>query len=90
MINLSNVLHIPTSRNNLISQIELDKHNICALLGKGRLELIKDNKVFANGWVENEMYRINADVVDDQGEPLIHSILDAKAGADFYTASLVI
>jgi hypothetical protein len=80
---LSHVLHIPSSRTNLVSQIELNKHNICALLGKGKVELMKDNIVFANGWIEKDMYRINADIINDDGEPIINNILDAKVGADF-------
>jgi hypothetical protein len=86
IISLSHVLHIPSSRNNLVSQVQLDKHNICALLGKGRIELLKDNKVFSSGWVESDMYRLNVDIVDENEEPIINFVLDKKVGADFYTA----
>jgi hypothetical protein len=47
---------------------------------------MKNNIVFANGWIEKDMYRINADIINDDGEPIINNVLDAKVGADFCIA----
>jgi Pol polyprotein len=53
---LQNVLHILTSRTNLISGIQLDKSSIIATLGHNTVQLHLKNKVIVSGKMMNDMY----------------------------------
>jgi hypothetical protein len=87
-IRLRNVLHIPSARSNLISQIQLDKIGVTAKMGRGRIVLEKEGRVIISGNVQSDMYRL--DVVPDMKEEDIESVTAAmanlKVSPGFYTA----
>jgi hypothetical protein len=66
---LTDCLHIPNSRVNLISQFCLDKHGIEAYFGSGKITLVRNGTKIIGGGLEDDMYRLYM-------EPLTHTIPD--------------
>jgi gag-polypeptide of LTR copia-type len=94
---LTNVLHIPAARSNLISGPQLDKAGVTAVLGNGLATLsIRGNNIIG-GALYNDMYRLNLTIIRpvvqiSQGPPALISRIGpiaAAASSDqagFYTA----
>ena len=56
---LSNVLHIPTARCNLISGSRLDKKGVSTRTGNGKITYLSEKKVpFAVGSIVQDLYRM--------------------------------
>jgi hypothetical protein len=56
---LSNVLHIPTARSNLISGSRLDKKGVSTLTGKGKITYLSPNgTAFASGEIVDDLYQM--------------------------------
>lgn len=60
---LTNVLHIPAARSNLVSGIQLDKVGVSALLTDGTARLYLRGQKIADGAIYNEMFRLNVDII---------------------------
>jgi hypothetical protein len=60
---LSNVLHIPTSRLNLISGFQLDEAGFAARLGNGLVTLSPQEQGIVDGVLYNDMYQLNMSIV---------------------------
>lgn len=56
---LTNVLHIPCARSNLISGTELDRHGVFSTLGNHSLTLSIHGTPFLDGFVERGMIHLN-------------------------------
>jgi hypothetical protein len=56
---ITDVLHVPTARVNLISGSALDKKGIMAILGEGKISLARNGDVFAEGSLWKDLYRLN-------------------------------
>jgi hypothetical protein len=82
---LRNVLHIPAARFNLVSQFQLDKAGISAIIQDGKVILKKDQVPVVNGWIQGEMYRLNLELTkSSQTRNAAVAILKASPG--FYIA----
>jgi hypothetical protein len=55
---LTNVLHIPLARSNLVSSTQLGNRDVIATLGKHILTLSHNGSIFLDGLVERGMYRL--------------------------------
>lgn len=88
-ITLRNVLHIPTARSNLVSQLQLDRAGVQASLSGGRIVLEKNGSPIVDGWVHMDMYRLNMIPLDPSGEveELQNHVANLKVSPGFYTAS---
>lgn len=56
---LTNILHIPCARSNLISGIELDQHGVISTLDNHLLTLSIHGTPFLNSFVEHSMIHLN-------------------------------
>jgi hypothetical protein len=56
---LTNVLHIPIARTNLVSGIQLATHSVVTTLGKQNIIFTHNNIFILDGFVERGMYRLN-------------------------------
>ena len=74
---LTNALHIPAARANLLSQIRLDQKGIGATLSNGKIMLFRttDGVPISDGSVLNEMYRLHLRVRSmPQSPPVVNAI----------------
>ena len=60
---LTNVLHNPAARSNLVSGIQFDKVGVSALLTNGTARLYLHRQKIADSEIHNEMFRLNVDIV---------------------------
>ena len=60
---LTNVLHIPAARSNLISGVRLDKAGVTSTLGNGTVTLSLHGSPIISGHIQNDMYRLNLSIV---------------------------
>lgn len=76
IFDISEVLHVPTARVNLISGSALDKKGVIAVLGKGKISLARKGKVFAEGKLWKDLYRLNVTpTVNPSAHNTSHSLL---------------
>jgi hypothetical protein len=86
-ITLTNALHIPAARANLLSQIRLDQRGIGATMSNGRVVLFRteDGTPLVDGSVDNDMYRLHLAITQPpKPAPSINAATADSAG--FYTA----
>ena len=89
---LTNVLHIPHARSNLISGTQLATHGVVTTLGKHNIILTHYNIFILDGFVERGMYRLNTKPIPPSPtllsrisrSPTIATVDTTQA--DFYTA----
>lgn len=88
---LTNVLHIPCARSNLISGTQLARHGVVATLTNHTLTLSLNGTPFVDGYVQHGMYHLNAKPI--RPTPLLSRIdlnpVDASPNMqrpDFYIA----
>ncbi|KAJ7194901.1 hypothetical protein C8J57DRAFT_991550, partial [Mycena rebaudengoi] len=61
---MSNVLHIPTARCNLISGSRLDRKGVNTQTGKGKITYFNAADVpFATGTIVRDLYRMDVEAV---------------------------
>ena len=60
---LTNVLHIPAARSNLISGVRLDDAGVTTTLGNGCIELSHEGIPLVTGKIEHDMYRLNFQII---------------------------
>ena len=89
---LTNVLHIPLARSNLISGTQLATHGVVTTLGKHNIILTHNNVFILDGFVERGMYRLNTKPIPPSptllsriSESTTIATVDTTQ-ADFYTA----
>jgi hypothetical protein len=56
---LTNVLHIPAARTNLISGLQLNKVGVMSMLGNKLIYLSANNKIIVSRTVVNDMYHLD-------------------------------
>jgi hypothetical protein len=92
---LTNVLHIPAARSNLVSGVCLDKAGVTSTLGNGCVTLSLRGAPIVSGTIHNDMYRLNLSIVRPKPtttRPIIpstfapHVAAASSRSADFYTA----
>jgi hypothetical protein len=83
---LTNALHIPTARANLLSQVRLDRKGIGATLSHGKIVLFRDadGTPIVDGSVDNEMYRLHLHIVRPPASS--PPTVNALSSPGFYTA----
>ena len=59
MLDISDVLHVPTAHVNLISGSALDRKGVTAVTHDGKIELSKIGQVIAQGSLWNGLYQLN-------------------------------
>jgi hypothetical protein len=93
---LTDVLHIPAARTNLISGVQLDRAGVVSTLGHYSIVLSRNNKTILSGSVVNDMYHLNLVIIPPKTislashlEPAtLASWLEPKpTQSNFYTAS---
>jgi hypothetical protein len=92
-ITLSDVLHVPAARCNLVSQSQLDRRGVHSYIGNGKIHLSKNGKKIVDGQLERDLYRLN--LIPVKVPPPRISLMDtalnvlnvASDKSDFYTAS---
>ena len=67
---LTNVLHIPAARSNLISSVQLDKAGVVSTLGNKTITLSVNGKPLVGGEIVNDMYRLYFTVIPPSSLPL--------------------
>jgi hypothetical protein len=77
MLDISDALHVPTARVNLISGSALDRKGVTAVTQDGKIELSKNGQVIAQGNLWNGLYRLNLTPVPQNTPSTItsHSLL---------------
>lgn len=94
-ITLTDVLHVPAARCNLVSQSQLDRHGVQSCTGNGTIILSKSGHRFLDGHLSRDLYRLNLTPVKKSkragstsvGAALeVFNAVDASAKSDFYTA----
>ena len=60
---LTDVLHIPATRSNLISGIRLDNAGVTTTLGHGAIMLTHEGRPIVTGKIQHEMYRLDLDII---------------------------
>jgi hypothetical protein len=60
---LTDVLHIPAARSNLISGVRLDNAGVTTTLGNGGILLTHEGCPFVAGKIRHGMYRLNVEIV---------------------------
>ncbi|TDL13213.1 hypothetical protein BD410DRAFT_552655, partial [Rickenella mellea] len=89
---LSEVIHVPTSRCNLISQTALDKKGVTSHSGDGHIALIYNQCLIMEGEIRGDLYKMNVSTVTAQlnskPDPLSIAInaINASDRGDFYIA----
>jgi hypothetical protein len=95
LILLTNVLHIPSARSNLISGVRLDKAGVTVKLGHGRIQLSHRGQPLVSGGIENDMYRLNLEIIrtfqnenvtQDFNDNIPHIAILNYQDPDFYIA----
>jgi hypothetical protein len=87
---ITNVLHIPLARSNLISGTQLAAHGVLATLGKSNLVLTYNGIFLLDGFVDRGMYCLNTKPIPrsptllSRISPTVATLDIAQAG--FYTA----
>jgi hypothetical protein len=64
---LSDVLHVPNARCNLLSQTKIDPKGVHSHTGDGMITLSRKGKIFVDGYIDNGLYKLNVEVI-----PLLH------------------
>ena len=59
ILDISDALHVPTARVNLISGSALDLKGVSTVTHNGKIELSKDGQVIAQGSLWKGLYRLN-------------------------------
>ena len=90
-IQLSNVLHVPSARFNLLSQGCLERKGMFCRTEAGRIWLRKDGKEVIEGRLQdkNGLFRMNISTVypvtkDDHYEPIAAAVDDVAKELDFF------
>jgi hypothetical protein len=60
---LKNMLHIPATRSNLISGVQLDKAGVTCTLGNNTIFLSVNDTIVVEGILFNDMYRLNLHII---------------------------
>src|SRR6266566_2224751 len=93
---LTNTLHIPAARTNLISGIQLDKAGIVSTLRCNTVSLSLNNKTIVINSIHNNMYRLHLKIAHPSSislasqitpQSLTSRIAPKNVPSDFYTAS---
>jgi hypothetical protein len=91
---LTDALHIPAARSNLVSGCQLDKAGVTATIGHGLVTLLFRGTNILNGTTQNGMYNLNASIIR-ASPPLLSRIATSPVAAalssapeGFYTALL--
>ena len=71
---LQNVLHIPAARSNLIRGAQLDKAGVTSTLGNNGIHLSVRGDIIVDGTLNNEMYRLNLNIVPPHSRSLTSRI----------------
>lgn len=82
---LTDVLHIPAARSNLVSNVRLDKMGVFATLGDGGITLLFQGSPLVSGSLHHEMYRLNFSIIRPPS-PRVHTLSANTLDANFYTA----
>jgi hypothetical protein len=94
-ITLSNVLHIPAARSNLISGGILDRAGVSATTRGGIITLSYNGANILQAIITNGMYKLNASIIRVRSKPSLLSrislpetstIATSSVSEDFYTA----
>jgi gag-polypeptide of LTR copia-type len=86
---LTNVLHIPAARSNLVSGVRLDNAGVSTTLENGTVLLSARGSPIVDGAIHNDMYRLNLSIVRPSPQPSLFSVSTLHAdtqNAGFYTA----
>jgi len=85
---LTNCLHIPDSRINLISQRRLDQFGVVGQLSAGGPVLVRNGTPIIGGMIHNDLYRLNLVPVntDAPDEVITLALKSAQKNPDFCTA----
>ena len=86
---LTNCLHIPHARVNLISQSQLDKHGVEAKFMDGKVYLTREHQTIIDGHLHNKMYHLRMEPIIHNSEELHPLVLMAEESGGlpgFYTA----
>ena len=77
ILDISDALHVPTTRVNLISGSALDLKGVSTVTHNGKIELSKDGQVIAQGSLWKGLYRLNLTPVQQNTPATItsHSLL---------------
>ena len=91
---LTDVLHIPRARSNLISGGQFDERGVFTQLGGGKASFTYRGETFLNGFLKNRLYHLNMTVLRPTKLPLSSRISENPIAAtadalqpDFCTAS---
>ena len=71
---LTNVLHIPAARSNLVSGIQLNNVGVGALLINNTATLALRGQTIVEGKIHNEMFRLNVNIVYPKSRSLLACI----------------
>lgn len=63
VLTMTDVLHVPTARVNLVSQSQMDLKGVEAYLGQGKVVLYKNKTAFARGTLIDGLYRLDIDPI---------------------------
>jgi hypothetical protein len=75
---LTNVLHIPATRSNLVSGIQLDNAGVISTIGNKSLSFSVNNKTIVQGNIINDMYRLDLSIIPPTSRPLLSRITSAS------------
>jgi hypothetical protein len=64
---LTNILHIPAARSNLISGVRLDNAGVTATLGNGSILLSHNRNPFVSGTIHKDMYCLDFNIIRPNG-----------------------
>lgn len=84
---ITDALHIPTGRCNLLSQTALDKKGVSSRTGNGLIELIYNGQTIIEGAIKNDLYQLHV-TPELNADPMTVAInaLNDVDQAGFYTA----
>lgn len=87
---LSEVIHVPSGRCNLISQTALDKKGVKSYTGDGHISLIYRDRCIMEGKISSDLYKLDVttSATKLQSDPLSIAInaINADDRGDFYIA----
>jgi hypothetical protein len=89
---LTNVLHIPAARSNLVSGMCLDNAGVSTTLENGTVVLSARGSPIVDGAIHDDMYCLNLSIVRPSPRPTqpslssVSTLHAATQNADFYTA----
>ena len=81
---LTDILHIPAARSNLVSNVHLDKMGIFATLGDGGITLLFQGSPLVSGSLHHEMYQLNFSIIRPPS-PCVHTLSANTLDVNFYT-----